>query len=150
MNGLWDLVRYERSDAQMPGRTVPEVFLNAAKARADRVWMREKKLGLWRAWTWSQAAAAVRETAMGLAALGLQPADCASILSNTRLEWLLADLGIQCAGGAASTSSGRVSAGGSSATASPLVDTARRRSCAARCNCSAIAAAYPSPASVSS
>ena len=40
MNGLWDLVRYERSDVQMPGRTVPEVFLNAVKARADRVWMR--------------------------------------------------------------------------------------------------------------
>ena len=100
MNGLWDLVRYERNDVQMPGRTVPEVFLNAAKARADRVWMREKKLGLWRAWTWTQAAAAVRETAMGLAALGLEPGDRASILSNTRLEWMLADLGIQCAGGA--------------------------------------------------
>jgi len=100
MNGLWDLARYERrGDAETPGETVAEVFLNAVRARGDRIWLREKKLGLWRAWTWSEAGTAVREIALGLASVGLQPGECVSILANTRVEWMLSDLGVLCAGG---------------------------------------------------
>ncbi|HMM84089.1 AMP-dependent synthetase/ligase [Azohydromonas sp.] len=100
MNGLWNLARDAgRTERVVPGATVPEVFVNAVRERGDRVWMREKKLGLWRAWTWNAAAAAVREIALGLAALGVQPGERVSILSNTRLEWMLADLGVLCAGG---------------------------------------------------
>jgi long-chain acyl-CoA synthetase len=99
MKGLWDLARDERGqEAHIPGETVPQVFMHAMKMRGDRIWLREKKLGLWRAWTWKQAGTAVREIAMGLAAIGLEPGDTASILSNTRVEWMLADLGILCAG----------------------------------------------------
>ena len=39
-------------------------------------------------------ATAVREIADGLLALGLAPGDCASILSNTVVEWVLADLAV--------------------------------------------------------
>ena len=100
MKGLWDLVDYEHAAGPtLPGETVPEVFVHAVRERGDRVWMREKKLGLWRAWTWNQAAQAVREIALGLVDLGLQPGERVSILSNTRLEWMLADLGVLCAGG---------------------------------------------------
>ncbi len=100
MNGLWNLaLDAGRTERVLPGATVPEVFANAVRERGDGVWMREKKLGLWRAWTWNEAAAAVREIALGLAALGLQPGERVSILSNTRLEWMLADLGVLCAGG---------------------------------------------------
>jgi long-chain acyl-CoA synthetase len=100
MNGLWDLVRDLGGPVpETAGQTVAEVFVNAARERGDRVWMREKKLGLWRAWTWNESATAVREIALGLAALGLQPGERASILANTRLEWMLADLGVLCAGG---------------------------------------------------
>jgi long-chain acyl-CoA synthetase len=100
MSGLWELAKYERrTEAILPGDTIPQLFLNAVKARGDKVWMREKKLGIWREWTWNRAAAAVREISMGLAALGLQPGQTASILSNTIVEWVLADLGVLCAGG---------------------------------------------------
>ncbi|MBK9364338.1 MAG: long-chain fatty acid--CoA ligase [Rubrivivax sp.] len=100
MSGLWELARYERRDAVlMPGDTIPQLFLNAVKARGDKVWMREKKLGIWREWSWTRAAAAVRDIAMGLAALGLEPGQTASILSNTVVEWVLADVGVLCAGG---------------------------------------------------
>ena len=100
MNGLWNLaLDAGRTERVLPGATVPEVFANAVRERGDAVWMREKKLGLWRAWTWNEAATAVREIALGLAALGLQPGERVSILSNTRLEWMLADLGVLCAGG---------------------------------------------------
>ena len=54
MSGLWELARYERRDAVlMPGDTIPQLFLNAVKARGDKVWMREKKLGIWREWSWT-------------------------------------------------------------------------------------------------
>jgi long-chain acyl-CoA synthetase len=100
MNGLWDLARVADTPVpRTPGQTVAEVFLNAVRERGDRVWMREKKLGLWREWTWNEAAVAVREIALGLAALGLQPGERVSILANTRLEWMLADLGTLCSGG---------------------------------------------------
>ena len=100
MNGLWNLaLDAGRTERVLPGATVPEVFANAVRERGDAVWMREKKLGLWRAWTWNEAATAVREIALGLAAVGLQPGERVSILSNTRLEWMLADLGVLCAGG---------------------------------------------------
>jgi len=41
----------------------------------------------------------VREIAHGLLALGFQPQDCASILSNTVVEWVLADLAVLSCGG---------------------------------------------------
>ena len=36
---------------------------------------------------------------MGLVSLGLQPGECASVLSNTNREWLYADMGILGAAG---------------------------------------------------
>ncbi|MBL8331588.1 MAG: AMP-binding protein, partial [Rubrivivax sp.] len=100
MSGLWELATYEpRRDVLTPGDTLPTMFLNAVKARGDKVWMREKKLGIWRSWSWNQAATAVREVAMGLASLGLEPGQTASILSNTVVNWVLCDLGVQSAGG---------------------------------------------------
>ncbi|HJV94386.1 MAG TPA: AMP-dependent synthetase/ligase [Albitalea sp.] len=100
MSNLWDIEPWPPRDSVIvPGETMPEMFWNAVAQRGDRVWLREKVLGVWRSWSWNEAGAAVREIAMGLASIGFQPGDCASVLSNTVLEWLLADLGIQCAGG---------------------------------------------------
>ena len=100
MSNLWNLSHIQpRTDVVVPGETIPEVFWNAVKARGDRVWLREKHLGIWRAWSWHDTGTAVREVAMGLAALGFEPGDTASILSNTVVEWVLADLGVLSAGG---------------------------------------------------
>jgi long-chain acyl-CoA synthetase len=100
MSNLWDLSHIQpRAEVVIPGNTIPALFLGAVAARTDQIFMREKKLGLWRAWSWNDTLVAVRETAMGLAALGLEPGDCASILSNTVVAWVVADLGVLCAGG---------------------------------------------------
>jgi long-chain acyl-CoA synthetase len=97
---LWDLSRIQpRTDIVVPGETIPAMFTHAVAARGDAVWLREKELGIWRAWTWRDVSAAVREVSMGLACLGFAPGDCASILSNTVVNWVLVDLGILCAGG---------------------------------------------------
>ncbi|MFP8832877.1 AMP-dependent synthetase/ligase [Hydrogenophaga sp. XSHU_21] len=100
MSYLWDLshIRPE-TRVVMEGDTIPAVFWNAVKARGPNVWMRQKDFGIWRSWTWSQTGEAVREIANGLLALGFQPRDTASILSNTTVEWVLCDLGVLSAGG---------------------------------------------------
>ena len=101
MNGLWSLTRQpiNSSGPTLPGDTIPTLFFNAVKARGDKVWMRQKHLGVWRQWSWNQSAQAVREIATGLVALGLQPGQTASILSNTVVEWVWCDLAIQSARG---------------------------------------------------
>ena len=103
MSVLWNLdhIRPEPGIV-VHGETIPEMFRNAVTRRGDAVFMREKELGIWRSWSWNETARAVRETAMGLAALGFRPGECASILSNTVVEWVIADLGVLCAGGVAS------------------------------------------------
>ena len=100
MSNLWTLTQFKPNTAVlMPGATIPEVFWNAVAKRGPKVWMRQKDLGLWQSWTWDQAAQAVNEIAGGLLSLGLQHGECAAILSNTRVEWVLADLAIlSCAG----------------------------------------------------
>src|SRR5258706_7386901 len=102
MSYLWDIKPWTPRDGHVvPGETMPEMFWSAVAQRGDRVWLREKELGIWRSWSWNRAAGAVREIAMGLAAIGLEPGQCASILANTVVEWMLADMGIQSAGGVA-------------------------------------------------
>ena len=100
MTVLWDSSSVQpRTEVVVPGDTLPRVFWNAVARRADKVWLREKELGLWREWTWAQTGRAVREVAMGLASLGFEAGHTASILSNTVVEWVIADLAVLSAGG---------------------------------------------------
>ncbi|RPH65450.1 MAG: long-chain fatty acid--CoA ligase, partial [Burkholderiales bacterium] len=100
MSVLWDLSRIRpKHEVIVAGETLPALFRNAAERRGDSVFLREKELGLWRSWSWTEVGRAVREVSMGLASLGFERGECASILSNTVVEWVLADLAILCAGG---------------------------------------------------
>jgi long-chain acyl-CoA synthetase len=100
MSNLWDLSHLKpREGIVVPGETLSAMFWNAAAQRGPRVFMRQKKLGIWREWTWDQTAQAVREIGDGLLALGLEAGDCASIASNTVVEWVLADLAVLSCGG---------------------------------------------------
>ncbi len=100
MSNLWDLSRIQpKLDIVVPGETIHAMFWNAVKLRGEKTFMREKDLGIWRAWSWNRSGAAVREIAMGLGALGFEPGECASILSNTVVEWVLCDIAVLSAGG---------------------------------------------------
>lgn len=102
MQGLWDTAHIQPcNDIVVPGDTIPAVFWNAVAARGDGIWMRQKEFGIWRSWTWRQTAEAVREIAGGLMALGFAPGECASILANTVVEWVLADVAVLSCGGVA-------------------------------------------------
>ncbi|HYD93825.1 MAG TPA: long-chain fatty acid--CoA ligase [Noviherbaspirillum sp.] len=83
----------------IPGDTISQMFWNAAQQRADRVCLRQKEFGIWQSMTFGELAQVVREVGQGLVSLGLEPGECVSILSNTKREWLYADLAVLCAGG---------------------------------------------------
>src|SRR5688572_23948121 len=102
MSNLWDLSHIQPATAiALEGETIPAMFWNGVAKRGDQVWMRQKQLGIWRSWSWKQTGEAVREIAGGLMHLGFAPRDTASILSNTVIEWVLADLAILSCGGVA-------------------------------------------------
>jgi long-chain acyl-CoA synthetase len=79
--------------------SVARMFWHGVRTRGPQVILRQKELGIWRAVTWAELGRAAREVGMGLAALGFEPGEVASIQSNTNREWLFADLGILGAGG---------------------------------------------------
>ena len=102
MSNLWDLSHIQpETRVVLEGETIPALFWNGVGQRQDKVWMRQKKLGIWRSWSWNQTGEAVREIAGGLMSLGFAPGECASILSNTVIEWVLADLAVHSCGGVA-------------------------------------------------
>ncbi|KJK41563.1 AMP-dependent synthetase [Streptomyces variegatus] len=57
----------------------------------------------WKSLSWAQAAERVYAIAAGLIELGVQPEQRVALSSSTRVEWILADLGIMCAGAATTT-----------------------------------------------
>ncbi|MEU9053293.1 AMP-dependent synthetase/ligase [Streptomyces sp. NPDC048384] len=57
----------------------------------------------WKSLTWAQAAERVYAIAAGLIELGVQPEQRVALASSTRIEWILADLGIMCGGAATTT-----------------------------------------------
>jgi len=79
--------------------TVPKLFWHGVQTRAGRTIVRQKELGVWRPTTWAELGQMAREIGMGLVALGYQPGEVVSILSNTRKEWVTADLGALGAAG---------------------------------------------------
>ena len=95
---LWDLAPHPAGDEHRAsqGDTIPAMFWNARGASAaTQVWMRQKELGIWRSWSWTadrrgRARDRRRPDGAGLRSRATR----ASILSNTVIEWVLADLAV--------------------------------------------------------
>ncbi len=100
MHALWNPpASSNHQDIVVPGETIPSVFWNAVRLRGPKVWLRQKHLGIWRSHTWEDCAKAVSEIAGGMLQLGFAAGDCASILSNTVIDWVLTDLAVLSCGG---------------------------------------------------
>ncbi|MFE5941818.1 AMP-dependent synthetase/ligase [Streptomyces sp. NPDC056480] len=90
-------------------RSVAHIFLSRVEATPDREAYRYPVAAEhaadgaeeWRSLTWAQTAERVKAIAAGLLTLGLRPEERVAISSSTRIEWILADLGMMCAGVAA-------------------------------------------------
>ena len=84
--------------------SVGQLFLDRVAASGAREAFRSPAPGGgWSTMTWSAAGARVRAMAGGLLALGVRPEDRVAIASSTRLEWMLADCAVMCAGAATTT-----------------------------------------------
>ncbi|MGW5775562.1 AMP-dependent synthetase/ligase [Streptomyces sp. NPDC003863] len=57
----------------------------------------------WKSLSWGQAAERVYAIAAGLVDLGVQAEERVALASSTRVEWILSDLGVMCAGAATTT-----------------------------------------------
>ncbi len=88
---------------QVPYRSIPDMFLQrvAASPGANAFAYPGPKGPVWLNWqTVGDRACAI---AAGLHAIGVVPQDRVAIAANTRVEWILCDLGILCAGAATTT-----------------------------------------------
>ncbi|MEV4534973.1 long-chain fatty acid--CoA ligase [Asanoa sp. NPDC049518] len=87
----------------VPYRSIPDMFLKRVAASPDaRAFGFPGTSGP--QWiTWQQVGERARALAAGLHGLGVGAEERVAILANTRIEWVIADLGIMCAGGATTT-----------------------------------------------
>jgi long-chain acyl-CoA synthetase len=88
----------------VPYRSIPDMFRRRVAATPVRQSLGfptpDEQVG----WlTWKQVGDRAYAIAAGLVGLGVRPEDRVAILSGTRLEWVLADLGVMCAGAATTT-----------------------------------------------
>jgi len=79
--------------------TLAKLWRKACHERGPAIAHREKKLGIWESYSWQDWFEGARAIGLGLMELGLERGQVVSVLSEDRLEWLYADLGIVGAGG---------------------------------------------------
>ncbi|MDQ1330467.1 MAG: long-chain acyl-CoA synthetase, partial [Thermodesulfobacteriota bacterium] len=78
--------------------TVPKVFKSTVSKYGDRVSMRKKEYGLWHDISWNEYYKRAGYVGSALISMGLEKGDCVSIIGDNCPEWIIADMGIQCAG----------------------------------------------------
>ena len=67
----------------------------------DRVALRKKELGIWHDISWKEYYRLSKCIGSALISMGLEKGDCVSIIGDNCPEWVIADMGIQGAGGVA-------------------------------------------------
>jgi long-chain acyl-CoA synthetase len=83
--------------------SVGRQFFDRVRATPDREAFRFPRDAQWESVTWKETGDRVTRLAAGLVGLGIEPEQRVGIASNTRYEWILADLAIMCAGAATTT-----------------------------------------------
>jgi len=85
--------------AATAGDTFPKLLLAHARTRGDQPAIREKDLGIWQTWTWSQVATEVRLLAAGLASRGFTRGMHLAVIGDNRPRLYFAQLATQSLGG---------------------------------------------------
>lgn len=92
----------QQPSANGPGaepQTFPAWVRQHAQERGDRPAMREKDLGIWQTYTWSQVYEGMRAIACGLAQRGFKRGDRLAIIGDNRPRLYWSVLACQCLGG---------------------------------------------------
>ena len=83
--------------------SVGHLFRERVEALPDGEAFRHPVGDDWTSLTWTQTRDRAYALAAGLVELGVQPEERVALASSTRLEWVLADLAVMCAGAATTT-----------------------------------------------
>lgn len=78
----------------MKSKSVFHLFQAQVAKNGDRPFLRRKVNGVWEEITWSQMDEKVRACALAIARLGVEKGKAIGILSESRVEWVFADLAI--------------------------------------------------------
>lgn len=84
-----------------PALTLPQMLREQARRQPGAIAIRQKDFGIWQPISWSQYWQRACRVGMGLRALGLGPGGRVAIVSENRVEWLLAQMGAGAVGGVA-------------------------------------------------
>jgi long-chain acyl-CoA synthetase len=90
---------------EIPYRSIPDMFFQRVAATPDRhAFAYPAADGSGPVWlTWAEVGKRATAIAAGLRGLGVAAEDRVAILANTRVDWVVADLGVMCAGAATTT-----------------------------------------------
>lgn len=80
-------------NVELPARTLPQMLREQARARPDAIAIRQKDFGIWRPVSWAEYERRARHVGLGLRAIGLGERGHVGVISENRLEWVLAQLG---------------------------------------------------------
>lgn len=85
----------------LPDLTLPQMLREQARLRPDAVAIRQKDFGIWHPVTWAQYLERASAVGLGMRSLGLSERGHIAILSENRIEWVLAQLGAGLVGAVA-------------------------------------------------
>ena len=83
----------------MTDKTLPQLLVEKASEKGNKVAMREKDFGIWQELSWNGYLQRVKEFSQGLVAFGLERGDKLAIIGDNRPEWIIAELSVQSMGG---------------------------------------------------
>src|SRR5881394_2368749 len=72
--------------------TYPKLLRLNAKEHGGEIALREKDLGLWRVFSWSDYQTRVHDFALGMVELGLERGDVIGIIGDNRPDWMAAEI----------------------------------------------------------
>jgi long-chain acyl-CoA synthetase len=96
-------VNYDLTVIENRPPNVGRQFFERVEASPNRAAYRYPKGERWESMTWKETGDRVTRIAAGLVALGIEPEQRVGIAAGTRIEWILADLAVMCAGAATTT-----------------------------------------------
>jgi len=79
--------------------TFPKLLRLNAREFGSEIALREKDLGLWRLFTWSDYQRRVRDFALGMIELGINRGDVIGIIGDNRPDWVAAEIATHAIGG---------------------------------------------------
>lgn len=73
-------------------------FRTTVKKYEKRLAVEKRLNNVWQGISWEEYFERAKAVGLGLYILGVRKRDCVSLLSQNRLEWIIADIGIICIG----------------------------------------------------